>query len=314
VTSSEISVNGVGHFNAYPLPWDPADPYVHTGAQFWADRTIPELFDILREIEGERVIQINHPRSDAFKGYFAYLARNPSTGTSNFEIGTDYDAVEVNGSLGSADQYTAEGWAGWAGTPNSSVPVLADWFGMLNRGEPICAVGNSDTHDLGDDAGYPRTYLAVTDDSPATLTDEDIVGAIVLQHAIVSRGFVLDLETNGTLQMGHTQIVNGSGDAPVALHIRVHAPSWLNTDASVELYRNGLHLETRQAGVPETGTLVFEDTFELSPGQDSWYVFVVRGSGNGRPVFDGAPYAYTNPVYVDADGDGAWTPPGPIVP
>jgi hypothetical protein len=314
VTSSEISVNGVGHFNAYPLPWDPAAPYAHTGAQFWADRTIPELFTILREIEGERVIQINHPRSDAFKGYFAYLARNPSTGTSNFEMGTDFDAVEVNGSLGSAGQYTAEGWAGWADTPNSSVPVLADWFGMLNRGEPICAVGNSDTHDLGDDAGYPRTYLRVTDDSPATLTDEDIVGAIALQHAIVSRGFVVDLETNGSLQMGHSQVVNGSADVPVALHIKVHAAPWLGTDAAVELYRNGLHLETRQADAPESGTLVFEDTFALSPDQDSWYVFVIRGSGSGHPVFGGSPYAYTNPVYVDGDGDGAWTPPGPIVP
>ena len=22
------------------------------------------------------------------------------------------------------------------------------------------------------------------------------------------------------------------------------------------------------------------------------------------------PYAYSNPIYIDADGDGAWTPPG----
>ncbi len=42
-----------------------------SGAQFWADRSIPELFDILREIEGERVSQIDHPRRDAFKGCFA---------------------------------------------------------------------------------------------------------------------------------------------------------------------------------------------------------------------------------------------------
>jgi hypothetical protein len=311
VTSSEISVNGVGHFNAYPLPWDPANPYAYSGAQFWADRTIPELFAELRELEGDRVIQVNHPRSDAFKGYFAYLAREPVSGESNLEMGTDFDAVEVNGSLGSWEQYTVEGWAGWSEKSDSTVPVLADWFGMLNRGEPICAVGNSDTHEVGDDAGYPRTYLRVIDDDPGALTDTEIIEAIARQHAVVSRGLVLELEVNGSLQMGHTQVVAESGDTPTALHVTVRAPEWLQPTASVQLYRNGLHLETRDAPAPMSGTLVFDDTFTLTADKDSWFVVVVRSSGDGRPVFDGNPYAYANPIYVDFDGDGTWTPPGP---
>ena len=311
VTSNEISVNGVGHFNAYPLPWDPANPHAFTGAQFWAGRTIPELMAELRALEGDRVIQVNHPRSDAFKGYFAYLSRDPATGESGLEVGTDFDAVEVNGNLGSWEQFTVEGWASWSGQPDSSVPVLADWFGMLNRGEPICAVGNSDTHEVGDDAGYPRTYLRVIDDDPGAISDEEIVAAIDRQHAIVSRGLSLEVAVNGAFHMGYTQVIAEDGDVPTALHVTVRAPEWLKTSAAVQLYRNGLHLETREAPIAETGTLVFEDTFTLTADKDSWFVVVVRGAGNGRPVFDGNPYAYTNPVYVDFDGDGTWTPPGP---
>ncbi len=312
VTSNEISVNGVGHFNAYPLPWDPADPYAMTGAQFWADRTVPELFAELRELEGDRVIQVNHPRADAYKGYFAFVGRDPVSGESGLEMATDFDAVEVNGSLGSWEQFTAEGWAEWAAKPNSSVPVLADWFGMLNLGEPICAVGNSDTHEVGDDAGYPRTYLRVLDSDPGVVSDDDVVAAIDRQHAIISRGYVLEVSVNGAFQMGHTQVIAEDGDVPTALHVTVKAPEWLQPTASVQLYRNGLHLETREAPSPQSGTLVFEDTFSLTADKDSWFVVVVRGSGNGKPVFKGNPYAYSNPIYVDFDGDGTWTPPGPI--
>jgi len=312
VTSSEVSVNGVGHFNAYPLPWDPAEPYAYTGAQFWADKTIPELFETIRALEGDRVIQVNHPRSDAFKGYFAFLGRDPDTGETAMEMGTDFDAIEVNRSLGDATDYTQEGWASWSSTPNSDVPVLADWFGMLNRGEPICAVGNSDTHDVGDDGGYPRTYLRVLDDSPGALTDDDVVTAIALQHAVVARGYVLEVETNGAFHMGHTQVVNGAGDVPVALHVSVRRSLWLETSATVELYENGLHLESRTQEAPLAGNLLFDDTFSLNPEQDAWYVVVVKGNGTGRPVFEGSPFAYANPVYVDADGDGDWTPPGPV--
>ena len=36
----------------------------------------------------------------------------------------------------------------------------------------------------------------------------------------------------------------------------------------------------------------------------------MAGSGSLSPVEMGdGPYALTNPIEVDADGDGAWTPP-----
>jgi hypothetical protein len=45
----------------------------------------------------------------------------------------------------------------------------------------------------------------------------------------------------------------------------------------------------------------------LYPKSDTYYVFVVKGEGSLEPVGKGSPFAYTNPVYVDADGDGKFT-------
>ena len=43
---------------------------------------------------------------------------------------------------------------------------------------------------------------------------------------------------------------------------------------------------------------------------DAWYSVEVVGSGTMAPaVLGGSPYAVTNPIEVDADGDGVWTPP-----
>ena len=40
---------------------------------------------------------------------------------------------------------------------------------------------------------------------------------------------------------------------------------------------------------------------EGSPGTNSIYTQVAPGY---------TPFAFTNPIFVDADGDGDWTPPG----
>ena len=70
---NEVSVNGIGHFNAYPLPLDPADPYALVGVKLWVGRTIAELFTELAALETQPVIQVNHPRDGIFKGYLSTL-------------------------------------------------------------------------------------------------------------------------------------------------------------------------------------------------------------------------------------------------
>ena len=62
--------------------------------------------------------------------------------------------------------------------------------------------------------------------------------------------------------------------------------------------------EGLRAGVRFDGELVGR------PSADAWYVVEVVGSGGLWPIEPGEdPYALTNPIEVDQDGDGTWTPP-----
>lgn len=321
VAGNEISVNGVGHFNAFPLPIDPADPYALVGAKLWADRTIEELFAALRSLPGDRTLQVNHPRSTPLKGYFTNLRLDPTTALPKAKgqvLALDFDALEVNADLGGAASFTTEGYAGWSADPGESVPVLADWFGLLAAGHAICATGNSDAHDPGDDVGYPRTYLRIPEagDDPALLTDDLVTAAIRRQHAVVSRGAFLQVDVGGAFRMGlEDPVVPEAPGTPIGLHVRALVPPWLVLDA-LELYENGLLVETRPAVPPsgaggDTGsaTLWFDGVFDLAPASDAFYVVLARGPELGLPVFGGFTYAFTNPIYVDVAGDG-WEPPG----
>ena len=309
VISDEISVNGVGHFNAYPLPLDDADRYALTGVKLWADLGIDELFARLRDLQGERVLQINHPRANNLKGYFANLEFDPwALTTAVSHIPADWDALEVNDRIGQPSDYTPAGWQALRQRGSEQIPVMADWFGLLNSGRASCGVANSDCHDPGDGCGWPRTYLRAGDD-PATLTDDDIVHAVKGQHAMGSRGIFLAVTADGVARMGHDEVVDGA--SPVALRVVAQAPAWVSV-TQIELYANGVFVASRPAVAPtDGGTTWVDTTFDLSPARDTWYVVVARGPQPAQPVFDGGAFAFTNPVYVDVDG-GGFAAPGPV--
>jgi len=311
IVSDEISVNGVGHFNAYPMPLDLEDPFALVGVKLFAGVDIEPLFARLRDLEGDRILQVNHPRSNAIKGYFTHLGLDPwSLTTRRSELAGGWEALEVNSELGVASDYTVEGWAALRERNPASVPVMADWFGLLNAGWPICGVANSDCHDPADGCGWPRTYLPLGDD-PATVTDADVIDAIRRQRAIGSRGIWLDLTVDGVFRMGHLDLVDASA-GPVELRVVARTASIANV-TRVELYGNGLFLESRPAAAtPESDGTWIDTTFTLEPEVDTWYVVVARGDRDRRPIFGGSPYAYANPIYLDADGDGSFTAPGPV--
>ena len=321
IVGDEISVNGVGHFNAYPLPLDPDDPFALVGAKLWADKTIQELFDHVHDVAPEAVIQINHPRSSNFMGYFNWIAMDPVAGDSTSEdrpMAEGFDGIEVNSEIGSVEQFLPEADAAMTkgGVNNSGgVPVMRDWFGLLGRGMPIAGLGNSDSHDYDDRAGYPRTYLGVGTDDPALVTDEMVEAAIKAQRVVVSRGIFMDVTTGGEQHMGHADPVTVAEDGTVELTVRIQAPPWVGVDR-LEVYENGRPLTLAEG---EGGVLVPTDsaplfvpvvaseeverltaTVRVAPTEDAWYVFVAKGAGTALTVFGGPSYAYTNPIYVHA--------------
>lgn len=316
LVGNEISVNGVGHFNAYPLPVDPADPWALSGAQLWAGRTVAELFALVRALPGDPVIQVNHPRDSVFKGWFNQLALDPVTALAGKgELAADFDALEVNDWLGNAAEFTLAGWAGWSASPGTSVPVLADWMGLLANGHHVAAVGNSDSHDPGDNVGYPRTYLRIpspADGSLDGLEEHGVADAIERQLTHVSRGAFLRVDVNGQPHLGHEEPVVLTEGATAELHVVAEVPPWLELD-TVELYAGGLLVDSRPAAAPPEGSTVWADeTFTLAPEADTFYVVVTRGPERGSPIFGGFTFALMGPIYVDADGDGAIEPRGPL--
>ncbi|HEY4222388.1 MAG TPA: carboxypeptidase regulatory-like domain-containing protein, partial [Myxococcota bacterium] len=198
IPGDEVSYQGIGHFNVYPMPFDDADPLAADGSRLWWYKTVPEMFADVRALAGDPIIQINHPRS-SLTGFFATVTLDPTTATLLPHTDaplptlpatiytawpTDFDAMEVNGNLGDATQFTDDGRAALAHLAQTSptdVPVLADYFALLGAGMKVAAMGNSDSHHLDSGVGYPRNFLTVNKDDPAQTTGDDAKIAIRAQ-------------------------------------------------------------------------------------------------------------------------------------
>ncbi|MBI5517656.1 MAG: CehA/McbA family metallohydrolase [Deltaproteobacteria bacterium] len=322
---NEISVVGVGHFNAYPLESDPADPFAQVGAQYWADLPTARLFARVRAERSDPVLHVSHPRSNGFKGYFTSLALDPFTLQSMEPLARGWEALELNDSLGTAEAFLPSGDAAaraQAMMDASRVPVLRDWFALLRRGEHPCALANSDTHGRNDGSGWPHNLLRVGTDEPARVTPELVRQAIRAQRVVLSNGIVLRQRVRGQERMGSEEVVRPEGGV-VDLELEVLAAPWVPA-RTVELYQNGRPMQltpdgrggydAREATTNEgltlalapMGSVRLRATVHLRPTRDSFYVVIARG-GSLAPVGARDAFGVTNPLYVDTDGNG-WQP------
>jgi len=217
--------------------------------------------------------------------------------------------------------------------------TVETWFTLLDRGHKATGIGASDTHHLlGDEPGDARTLLFVGDgkDTVGGYSRQDIVRATREHRAITTNAPFVDIQVNG---QGIGSTVTASGQVPVEITVR--APSWAKPNTLV-VYMNSAIVQT--IAIPD-GTN-FTTTVMLSPTTDSWVVAEVTGTQNMFPVispvefppldatiiinalsagFDlsslpiasalkpnrihtATPYAITNPIWIDRDGNG-WTPP-----
>lgn len=296
VPGQELTTLNYGHFISFPSFFDPLA--VNFGAIYPLDKTAPELFAAVRASTlWEQIISVAHPR-DAL-GPFAYfdyvgLDATAMTVTNTDSWSTDFDAVEAfNGSC-SRD----------SGDHNAE--AVEDWMGMTNFGLRKTLVGGSDSHDIGKPAGVPRTWIPVT--AAAAKSDvQAVVSALKQRRAVVSCGpFVRFTAADGTM-MGEMTGVDGAGVA--TFNVRVEAPTWITLDA-VNLLENGVVIDTIALTGGTDPVVRFDGVMTATPIADAWYAIEVVGSGSLQPVHkSGPPYALTNAIEVDQDGDGSWTPP-----
>lgn len=294
LVGNEVTTERLGHFNAYPMPYISGHP--KHGAIDHLGKTAEEIFAALGRLNPDAVIQVNHPRARSF-GYFKQLRLDPSTGRSPdpaFCLG--FDAIEVlNGKHLDAASL-----------------VLKDWFNLLNLGHRFTGLGGSDSHaPVTQEAGCPRTLLFVGTDSPDRVTDDMVAFAIrVRRRAIVTNGPVVRLFVNETTPIGG---MVSDADGNVDVHVRVFCAAWVKPE-QLELIRNGQVVSRFAIPVTED-VLRLDERVSCPVACDSWFVAVVSGGEPLAPVmpslgsFDVTPFAFTNPIWVDADGDGVFTAP-----
>jgi len=150
----------------------------------------------------------------------------------------------------------------------------------------------------------PRNMVAVADDTIVGFEEAEIVNAVREGRLYGTTGPLIDFS------LGVLESVAGMGETitgkQVTLRLRATSAPWVDV-SSVTVIVNGKDVMT----VPIMRGELFET--DLVFEKDGFVVVEVRGEPGAEyaAVYPKLrPYAFSNPIYVDADGDGIWTPPG----
>lgn len=220
--------------------------------------------------------------------------------------------------------------------------VVETWFSMLDHGLRKTGMGTSDSHHmLGDEPGYARTLLFVGEgkDVPGAYSRDDVVAAVKQHHAIVTNAPFIDMKIGSAIPGDQISL---PGAISIAIH--VSAPSWAPVN-HLTIYANSKVISDQAI---TTGT-DFTTSIPFTPTADTWVVAEVSGVSNMFPVNSptefppldvsaiitalssgidlsalpitsnlkpqklhfSKPYAITNPIWIDANSDGQFTPPKP---
>lgn len=286
-----------GHIGVYPVSYDPRGELL--GAPLWqrwpwGDISPEVYFPLIHAFPESPVIVVNHPRLLPDLGYFTNIGWPKYVGQSLSTAGL-FDAMEVMN--------------GYDNAPSETTPLLRDWFFFLGEGRRITGLANSDTHRVDWlRAGYPRTWLKLPTDVPVRVIPEDIRDAVKGMRAVGSNGPFLRMTVDGR-DIGETVVVKGG---KVKVRVEADGPTWMDL-ARVQIYRSGQLV--REVPVTERRHPALTYEMDLDVKADGWVVAMVVGD-QGLPVEvigavkggQAKPLAFTNPVWLDADGDGQVKP------
>ncbi len=293
IAGQEVTTFLYGHFNVFPLVPDPDLP--NNGGVFEHGQSPSELFANMRaQHPGDTVIMINHPRSGPnLSSYFNYVGLDAEADTVRHddEWVLDWELVEVfNRSCGG----------------DTNRQVLEDWIGLTNHGHRKGIAATTDSHHENRVPGLPRTWIQM-DKELLRADHQELVAPLRDRRSFVSCGPFVRFEAEDGTGLGGMTTVDEEGK--VRFNVKVEAPTWMRLD-EVRLLENGETIESIDVTDRNGEVVRFDGILEARPAGDAWYVVKAIGSGSLAPVsWEGSPYAITNPIEVDADGDGVWTPP-----
>ncbi|HSH15667.1 MAG TPA: CehA/McbA family metallohydrolase [Verrucomicrobiae bacterium] len=286
VTGNEVTTS-LGHFNAFPLP--PAGEVPDHKQADWL-----KLVDDIR-MKGAKVVILNHPRWPNLKqSPLEVLGLNRATGDRGSGMAFPFDAMElVNSTVDTPDP----------------LYLFTDWFGLLNAGEKISAVGSSDSHTVGDPVGQGRTYLPSSTDVPAELNVDELCDHLLKGRASISLGIFATVRVDERYTSGDLVPID---DGKVNVRLRVASAGWIRPRRAL-VFLNGMPVAEQDVptedGRPTNATLTF--TLPVR-GVDGHLVCVVLGDPvkhAGWKTLNDYTLAATNPVFLDVNRDGSYTSP-----
>ncbi|MFT7622037.1 MAG: hypothetical protein ACI9WU_001202, partial [Myxococcota bacterium] len=228
--------------------------------------------------------------------------------------------------------------------------IADDWFTLLNYGMHVTAMGNSDSHGTSLEPGLPRNWVVSGTDDASRIDKAEIAANIKAQKVVASTGPFVEVSING-VGMGETASVSGevelklriqtpswfgisrieiyrNGTLAKGIDVDVPASAIIDFDEVVTLPAPGedswyvvsavgLDEEDFLAPVYHTsplGELSFSKITALA-FQNLGAIGTIIGTSSQIPdYFPTLPYAMTNPIRVDVDGDGYTPPLGDIPP
>jgi hypothetical protein len=266
---------------------------------------VAPIFEATRKRYPDALIQINHPRRGPWEYLVNYELDPESAATAREGFWTGFDLLEVlNGpSLESSN--------------NSE--TVNDWLNLLARGFFFPATASSDAHHIdGNSPGYSRTYAYVDDGDLSEVDIADVVESLKSGRSFVTNGPIVELTVNDRHLPGDTL---SAIDGEVDIHFEVRTAPWiLVEEARVYVNREIVRVLPVEDGADSVRRLVADVSLELE--DDAFIVVEVMGAGSLYPVVQErswtglqvdavTPYALTNPVFVDVDGNGRFDPPLP---
>ena len=297
VTGEEVTSVAVEHMTMFPAVPDgsPRGGYVE-----WYGLDMEELFGAMRTRSDGGVNLLNHPGWMDDIGWDRITA-SPTTDPTLLGFTADdalwswdFDGVEVMNGHGNIFI--------------DGNRRFDNWMSMLNAGQKKIAVGCSDDHG-GGSVGFPRTYVRSSSDVPSELDQAELVSGFRSGQAVVSAGAFAVASIDG---VGPGEQVT-DGDGEVTLQVRIDALPEIDVTHFVVLV-NCDQVASVLTTTPDALTK-FDGSVAVPITVDSHVVVAAFGANAlpvGLPQYNGAntPRAIVNPIYVDFDGDGAFSAPG----
>lgn len=303
VIGQEVTAAVPNHTIAYPLNYNPdAQPPRQFVA--WHGKDIAGIFAEEAK-NGAQIRTFAHPRSDYLNLIqWDRLAGAPGM-TDPTVLGFPADAT-----LWSWDFEAMEYMNGPEKVFSSG--LFEDWMSFINHGHRIAGTGASDVHDL-ELPGMPRNYYVSPTDKPREFQEADLISAVKKGQLVVSTGAFARVSINGVAQLGDT-VTDTDGVFDLAL--QVQAIPQIDVD-HVRVYVNCDEVARFPAENPADSALKLDLTSSIPLAGNKDAHVVVLGFGKEKyhrefKQFDPTevPRFTTNPIYIDADGDGIFSAPG----